>query len=1047
MLYINMIAVVTVILFLFGYKAMNKTSNNNSLQKGIWVLLSLAFAIRLLSSIIYKGFSTDMNCFNSWAIRVADTGFSGFYSPDTFTDYPPGYMYILWVIGWIIKVFHLEYMSNVAVMLIKLPAMLCDIATAYIIYKVVRRKLSEEASLLCTSMYLFNPAIVVNSTIWGQVDSVLTLCIVLMCYYIWKKKQSKAIIAFAIGMTLKPQMAIVTPILLFACLEEVFVRYEEDKLRLCFNKDRFFSLFGWSIAGIGIMALIAFPFGIQTVIKQYTDTMGSYEFASVNAYNMWTFFDKNWVSQNETFLGIPYYLYGYVAIVITVLIGAYLFYRSHREERRVFLVPAFIILGMFMFSVRMHERYMYPALALLLLVFALKPNKKVLFAYGLFSLAQFYNVSYIMLTYPDHFRWEDIIPNLIGLGSLIIFGYFVYVIIQIFLKKKEEQWLEKPKVEKKLNGGMHRMKEKSPFTIMKSEAPMKLLKIDLLIILVITLVYSAIAFYDLGNSYAPETGVDLTYQDNKLTFDFGEQKSISKIAFYLGHLHDRKFSIEYRNQENEEWTRLSDSYTMSDVFRWAGWEVELNARYVQLVCSEYDAQVNELIFFGQNGEPIVPVNASEYSVLFDEQSMYDERASFRSGTYFDEIYHARTAYEYTIGVYSYENTHPPLGKIIISLGIVLFGMNPFGWRVMGTLFGALMLPFIYLFAKRLFKERWVATLATIMMAADFMHFAQTRIATIDVYVTFFIICMYYFMYKYTTMSFNDTKLSKTFVPLALSGTMMGCAIASKMTGVYAGVGLAIIFFLTLYRRVREYLYAKKDIDGESNGISHREVVEQFSRRVTKTILFCVLVFVVVPAIIYTLSYLPFVNRVDQGLFSRMIENQFDMFNYHSKLVATHPFSSWWYEWPIIARPIWYYSGEVSKTVAEGISSFGNPLIWWLGIPAFFYMIYEAVKRQDRICIFLIIGYLAQYVPWMLVPRITFIYHYFPSVPFVILMIAYAFYKGYQKDRRVKQVFIGYVIACCILFAMFYPVLSGHAVEKSYVNTFLRWFDSWVLLSR
>jgi dolichyl-phosphate-mannose--protein O-mannosyl transferase len=62
---------------------------------------------------------------------------------------------------------------------------------------------------------------------------------------------------------------------------------------------------------------------------------------------------------------------------------------------------------------------------------------------------------------------------------------------------------------------------------------------------------------------------------------------------------------------------------------------------------------------------------------------------------FDEVYHAKTAYEYIRKVLPDEDTHPPLGKAIIALGIQIFGMTPFGWRFMGILFGILMLPLLY----------------------------------------------------------------------------------------------------------------------------------------------------------------------------------------------------------------------------------------------------------------------------------------------------------------------------------------------------------------
>ena len=71
-----------------------------------------------------------------------------------------------------------------------------------------------------------------------------------------------------------------------------------------------------------------------------------------------------------------------------------------------------------------------------------------------------------------------------------------------------------------------------------------------------------------------------------------------------------------------------------------------------------------------------------------------------------------------------------------------------------------------------------------------------------------------------------------------------------------------------------------------------------------------------------------------------------------------------------------------------IASFGNPFIWWLGIGAFVYCIYKLFKDKSYSALFLIIGYLSQYLPWVGVTRVVFIYHYFTCVPFIILMLCY-----------------------------------------------------------
>ena len=337
--------------------------------------------------------------------------------------------------------------------------------------------------------------------------------------------------------------------------------------------------------------------------------------------------------------------------------------------------------------------------------------------------------------------------------------------------------------------------------------------------------------------------------------------------------------------------------------------------------------------------------------------MIPDYISFRNGTYFDEIYHARTAYEFIHHDTVYEWTHPPLGKVLISLGIRIFGMNPFGWRIVGTLFGIFMVPMMYIFAKRAFKYTWLAAVTCILFTFDCMHFAQTRIATIDVYVTFFIICMYYYMFKYYSMSFYDTKLTKTFIPLGICGVGMGLAIASKWTGIYAAAGLAVIFFITLYRRFSEYRYALEDPKGSTNGISHKYIIENFKPYALKTVVFCCIFYVLIPIVIYCLSYIPYLGAPNMHGIKSILDNQSAMYNYHSKLVAEHGFASNWYQWPIIYRPIWYYSGDTGTGLKEGISSFGNPAVWWAGIAAFVYQVYIFIKRKDKISLFILVGYL------------------------------------------------------------------------------------------
>jgi dolichyl-phosphate-mannose--protein O-mannosyl transferase len=186
--------------------------------------------------------------------------------------------------------------------------------------------------------------------------------------------------------------------------------------------------------------------------------------------------------------------------------------------------------------------------------------------------------------------------------------------------------------------------------------------------------------------------------------------------------------------------------------------------------------------------------------LFDEQNLLEENPSYLTGMIFDEIYHARTAYEQINKLEMYEWTHPPLGKLIIAIGIKIFGMNPFGWRIMGNLFGIAMLPFMYFLGKKLFKKTEYAFITAFLMAADCMHFTQTRLATVDVFAVFFIIVMYYYMAKFIEVDVYKDGLKKTLLPLALCGIFFAIGVATKWICIYSAAGLAILFFREIYYR-------------------------------------------------------------------------------------------------------------------------------------------------------------------------------------------------------------------------------------------------------
>ena len=497
----------------------------------------------------------------------------------------------------------------------------------------------------------------------------------------------------------------------------------------------------------------------------------------------------------------------------------------------------------------------------------------------------------------------------------------------------------------------------NPFETHASE---KLVRADRICLLVLTLLYGLIALLNLGTLNFPES---VYYGDTGDTFTLTFDAPVTLAeAWCNGNI--ATGSLTFTNEEGESWTYTQDQ---GDMFKWHKETVDLPVSDTLTVEAEGEVAVNEIAFFDEAGN-LLPVTASaEGADLVDEQSTVPDRPGYYNGMIFDEIYHARTAYEHIHNMSVYEWTHPPLGKLIIALGILIFGMNPFGWRIMGTLFGIAMVPILYVFAKRMLRRTDYALLAAGLWAFDCMHFTQTRIATIDVYGVFFILLMFLFMYEYIRRPYLTTPLKEKFRYLALSGLSFGLGVASKWIGCYAGAGLAVLFFghvlAALYRTLRLEPGEKKQAQ-----------LKRFWNVTWKTVLWCCLFFLALPGGIYFASYIPYYRyEGDTSLkeaWDTLLYYQKIMYNYHSKLTATHMCQSAWYQWPFTAKSVWFFVSGGNGWISN-ISSTGNPAVWWVSSVGAVCLLLEWVMgrlKKDSALPVLLVGVLANYLPWVLVSR-------------------------------------------------------------------------------
>ena len=406
----------------------------------------------------------------------------------------------------------------------------------------------------------------------------------------------------------------------------------------------------------------------------------------------------------------------------------------------------------------------------------------------------------------------------------------------------------------------------------------------------------------------------------------------------------------------------------------------------------------------------------------------------------DETIFVRTAVEHIENLNPREFSHPPVGKLILSTSVLTAGESPFGWRLFGAISGVLLLVAMYIFLKNMFGKTIIATCGTLLLGFDFMRFVLTRIGTVDSFLITFILLAFFFMYRHISTD-RDAPFRNSLLPLALSGLFFGLSFSVKWIGFYAGAGLLIIYVIRLCQLGLYYKSSKKS---------------GFGKYLIKTLLFSALFFVVIPAIGYYLSYIPYGTargmRIANGMlwdpnfFNIFWDNQVFMFTFHSQLTALHPFSSVWWQWILNIRPFLFVSNlyEPYSDLRAVLAVFGNPVIWWGGLLAMVVMAVRVFTHHDGKALFILIGYLVHLLPWIFITRVLFIYHYFPSSLFIIMALAHMF--STIRDRRKSfsrtAVICGFTTLAGAVFVLFYPMLSGMYVPTWYFSNFIRWLPTW-----
>jgi Gpi18-like mannosyltransferase len=370
------------------------------------VLLLFSLLVRILLFPL-PGYKGDLSTFAAWFNAAAEHGIRVFYNV-VWSDYPPFNVYLFWIFGSLSK--QLSLSGANLVYLIKLLPNLFDTATAFLIFAFVRKRLDFKISLLAAALYAFNPAVIFDAAVWGQYDAIYTFFLVLSLMLLLASKPKLSAVAFTVGLLTKPQSIALAPLIAF----------------LIFRKHGWRSLLTSLLASATTIFVVIIPFEwsnpITFLTNIYFGAYGGYQVTTANAFNLWAL-GGLWRPDTQTFFFLNFFIIGWIMFGALAVFALYVLHkRLDASGELLILFSAFIFFfGFFMLPTRIHERYLFPALSVLALMFPF--HRKTRLTYWLLSFTCLANTAYV-LYFLNNYQFipsGDLVVLVVTMINLLVF--------------------------------------------------------------------------------------------------------------------------------------------------------------------------------------------------------------------------------------------------------------------------------------------------------------------------------------------------------------------------------------------------------------------------------------------------------------------------------------------------------------------------------------------------------------------------------------------------------------------------------------------------
>lgn len=472
--------------------------------------------------------------------------------------------------------------------------------------------------------------------------------------------------------------------------------------------------------------------------------------------------------------------------------------------------------------------------------------------------------------------------------------------------------------------------------------------------------------------------------------------------------------------------------------------------------------------------------------------------------YFDETYYYYDARDIQVnGVESAFVVHPPVGKQLISLGLMVAGVDrdgpleksvinevhscndeegeepnvqargreaydSLGRRLASALFGSIAVLATWLAGLHFFRMRSTAAFAAALLAMEGLALTLSRVAMLDIFLQAFVMIGLAAMLRDQYLLWRDVPepgeaVDPGAVPpvkrhwLYIAGVCMGLAFATKWSATMPW-GLMCLWIWG------------------SEMLRMRRLTGKFTSRFFPILLRGLFAMLVIPLTVYVLSYAGWFMNWQQtswverhpdaacvatectpteqakAMAESWVDEQKAIYNFHKDLKADHSYRAPAWTWFIMQRPVAFYYEECTgekrelnncvvaeKNVAE-IIGMGNPFIWWMALASYVLLLAWTLKYRDWRSLLVLVFVLGQTLPYFLSPRTVFLFYMAPVVPFMCLGLGVVAER--YAIRRYAWVGRTIMILAGAAFIYWSPIFYGWEISRTWWKI-LMWLPSWI----